>query len=259
MSSTREQALALCQPLTTALEGCRLTAYPDTGGKPTIGYGHTGPEVRLGQSITQEIANNDLAIDLATAADRLEAQCDKLDTLLDNHERAALIDFVFNLGADPGWTIWKVLRAGNLRLIPGQIQRFDHGIEHGVEVVIPGLEHRRTAEIVFWNTADQAAAVAVTQTVNAVPAPPSSYTRAIVTPPAPTPAPPLNTQSIAVKAGGAIAAAGAGLQQAHDIIAPHVSESHYFATAAAVCTGLVIVASVVGLIIHGEQAQARKT
>jgi len=37
-------------------EGCILTAYPDpaSGGDPwTIGYGHTGPEVSPGLTISQ--------------------------------------------------------------------------------------------------------------------------------------------------------------------------------------------------------------
>ena len=260
MPSTREAALALCQPLTAALEGCRLTAYPDTGGKLTIGYGHTGG-VRAGQVISQETADYLLGQDLDTAADALEkcVPATQLDTILDNHERAALYDFAFNLGDDPSWQINALLRAGNVNGARNQIPRFDHGMEGGKLVVIDGLEHRRQAEVIFFNTADQAAAVAVTQTANAVQAPSSGYTRAITTPPAPTPAPPGNTTSLVAKIGGGVAALGAGVQQVHDIIAPHVSESDYFASAAAVCTGVVIVAAVIGLIIHGEQAQARKT
>ena len=37
-------------------EGCRLSAYPDpaSGGEPwTIGYGHTGPEVTAGLTISR--------------------------------------------------------------------------------------------------------------------------------------------------------------------------------------------------------------
>ena len=48
-------------------EGCRLTAYPDpgTGGDPwTIGYGHTGPDVYLGVTITQAEADHLLKQDL---------------------------------------------------------------------------------------------------------------------------------------------------------------------------------------------------
>ena len=260
MPSTREAALALCQPLTAQLEGCRLTAYPDTGGKLTIGYGHTGG-VHEGETISQDTANYLLGSDLETAAEALErcVPSSRLDMSLDNHERAALIDFVFNLGADPSWTIWRLLKAGNVNGARDQIPRFDHGVVSGREVIIPGLEHRRTAEIIFWNTADAAAAVAVTQTANAVPAPSSGYTRALTTPPAPAPAPPGATQSLAVKIGGGVAALGAGVSQIHDIILPHVNEARVFATAATACTAAVIGCSVVGLVIHGNQAQARKT
>ena len=41
--------------LTEQFEGCRLTAYPDQGGVPTIGYGHTFG-VALGDTCTQEQA-----------------------------------------------------------------------------------------------------------------------------------------------------------------------------------------------------------
>ena len=51
-------------------EGCRLSAYPDpaSGGEPwTIGYGHTGPEVTAGLTISREQAERWLADDLAAA------------------------------------------------------------------------------------------------------------------------------------------------------------------------------------------------
>ena len=71
MPSTREAADALCQSLTAKLEGCRLTAYPDTGGKLTIGYGHTAL-VHASQTITQETADYLLREDLNIAANELE-------------------------------------------------------------------------------------------------------------------------------------------------------------------------------------------
>ena len=259
MSSTRDEALALCRLLTRQLEGCKLTAYQDTGGKWTIGYGHT--PARPGQIISQETANFLLGEDLDTAANEV-AKCvpeAQLTRILDNHELAALYDFAFNLGADPKWQIWKLLKAGDVNGARDQIPRFDHGMEGGKLVVIPGLEHRRTAEVIFWNTADFPAAVAVTTVPVAVPAPSSGYTRAIPTPPAPVPAPAGSTTSLAVKLGGGVAALGMGASQVHDIIAPHASEAAVFGTAAAVCTGVVIVAAVVGLLIHAEQAQARHT
>ncbi len=39
--------------LTKSFEGLRLEAYQDCAGNWTIGYGHTGPTVSAGQSITE--------------------------------------------------------------------------------------------------------------------------------------------------------------------------------------------------------------
>lgn len=43
--------------LTKNFEGCRLSAYADQGGVWTVGYGHTGPGVHAGLTITQDQAN----------------------------------------------------------------------------------------------------------------------------------------------------------------------------------------------------------
>ena len=45
-------------------EGCRLEAYKCPAGILTIGYGHTGSEVHLGQKITQEQAEKYLKQDI---------------------------------------------------------------------------------------------------------------------------------------------------------------------------------------------------
>ena len=80
-------------------EGLRLTAYPDpaTGGAPwTIGYGHTGPDVRPGLRITNAQAEQLLQADLDTAA----AVVDRAVTVeLTDRQRGALVSFVFNVGA----------------------------------------------------------------------------------------------------------------------------------------------------------------
>ena len=46
-------------------EGLRLTAYQDMVGVWTIGYGHTGPDVKAGLTITQQQAEQLLINDLA--------------------------------------------------------------------------------------------------------------------------------------------------------------------------------------------------
>ena len=105
--------------LTEGFEGVRLTAYPDpaTGGDPwTIGYGHTGPEVHSGMTITQEQAENYLMQDVAKAASDVNA---KVTVEITQNEFDALVDFAFNCGCGNlnNSTLLKKLNAGDLSLI----------------------------------------------------------------------------------------------------------------------------------------------
>ena len=80
-------------------EGCRLSAYPDpaSGGAPwTIGYGHTGPDVVPGRTITQQQADAFLQTDVADAACALERLLPGVSLL--PRQRDALISFCFNVG-----------------------------------------------------------------------------------------------------------------------------------------------------------------
>jgi len=54
----------LLAALLHVFESCRLTAYPDAGGIPTIGWGHTAG-VKLGDTCTREQADAWLAEDAA--------------------------------------------------------------------------------------------------------------------------------------------------------------------------------------------------
>lgn len=58
-----------CLALIKHFEGCRLDAYHDAVGAPTIGYGHTGG-VRRGVSITPKEADGLLRMDLNGAVGR---------------------------------------------------------------------------------------------------------------------------------------------------------------------------------------------
>lgn len=77
-------------------EGCRLSAYHDSVGIPTIGYGHT-KNVKMGQTITQAQAIEFLLQDLATYERAVN-----IYTPLYNwtqNEFDALVSFTFNCGA----------------------------------------------------------------------------------------------------------------------------------------------------------------
>ena len=82
-----------------AREGCRLTAYRDDVGVPTIGVGHTGragpPPVTMGMTITQQEAEAIFAADLAP----FEASvADAVSAPLTRNQFDALVSLAFNIG-----------------------------------------------------------------------------------------------------------------------------------------------------------------
>src|ERR1700760_1769829 len=81
--------------LTRSFEGLRLTAYQDSAGVWTIGYGHTGPEVHRGQCIDETQAEALLRADLASAV-----QCVRrvVRVNVSQHQFDALVDICYNAG-----------------------------------------------------------------------------------------------------------------------------------------------------------------
>lgn len=79
-----------------------LVGYPDEGGVPTVGYGHTGPGVYVGMTITQAQADAWLEEDIEEANEQA-AQLPEWASLNTACRRNAIIECVFNLG-DGHWT-----------------------------------------------------------------------------------------------------------------------------------------------------------
>jgi len=130
--------------LTENFEGLRLTAYPDpaTNGDPwTIGYGHTGPEVHKGMTITQEQAEELLMQDVKKVAATVNA---KVTTDITQEEFDALVDFVFNVGAGNfnASTLLKKVNAGDIHGAADEFLKWD--MAAGKHMV--GLLKRRHAE-----------------------------------------------------------------------------------------------------------------
>lgn len=122
-------------------EGCRLTAYQDSVGIWTIGYGHTGPLVVEGQTITEQEADGLLRHD-ARIAENCVA---KLVTVpLTQNEFDALCSFVFNLGCGNfrNSTLLRKLNAGDYDGAAAEFKRWDKA---GGQV-LAGLTRRREAE-----------------------------------------------------------------------------------------------------------------
>lgn len=127
--------------LTESFEGCKLTAYQDTRGRWTIGYGHTGPEVVEGLVWTQARAEAELASDYAESV----ATVNRVVTIsLNQNEFDALVDFDFNDGEGnfEKSTLLKDLNAGNITAAAEQFDRWDYS----AGVVVAGLLRRRQAE-----------------------------------------------------------------------------------------------------------------
>jgi lysozyme len=82
-----------------AREGCRLSAYRDSAGVPTIGVGHTGragpPPVALGMTITRNEAEAIFAADLAPFE---AAVLRAVAAPLTQNQFDALVSLAFNIG-----------------------------------------------------------------------------------------------------------------------------------------------------------------
>jgi lysozyme len=238
------------------VEECRLVAYQDSKLVWTIGIGHTGPEVKRGLTITRAVADQMLADDLKIAARRLALKVNetRLDSL-DEHQYAALLSFVFNLGiAD--WTIWKTINAGKLNEVPAQLMRFNKiKTDSGRVITLPGLTNRRAAEVALWNTPDLMTAVSIATLPGTI-LPPSSETRAAETPPTELPSKPLGGASLATKAVGLVTATGAAATQINQLVSPH-SDIELYAKVSAVLIGVIIVCGVIALFISHRQEASR--
>lgn len=121
-------------------EGLRLSAYLDSVGIPTIGYGHT-QNVHVGDICSMEQAENWLKEDI-----RIAERCvGKLVTVsLVQGEFDALCSFVFNLGCGRlrGSTLLRKLNSGDYDGAAAEFKRWNKA--GGEE--LDGLTRRRIAE-----------------------------------------------------------------------------------------------------------------
>ena len=133
--------------LTESFEGCKLTAYQDSVGVWTIGYGTTGPDVYEGLTITQAQAEGLLADRIALAASCVNTA---ITVQLTQPEFDALVDFTYNLGcrAFCNSTMRRLINEGNMAAAAVQFDSWDHA---GGKVVA-GLLRRRQAETTEFNS-----------------------------------------------------------------------------------------------------------
>jgi GH24 family phage-related lysozyme (muramidase) len=143
-SGKQEDNLQPAIDLIKKFEGCRLEAYLCPAGVWTIGYGHTGPNVKAGLKITQADAEALLLSDVERFARAVDTWI-KVD--LTNNQRCALISFTFNvgIGALQESTLRKRLNNGEdaVKTAMEELPRWNKGDGK----ILEGLVRRRRAEL----------------------------------------------------------------------------------------------------------------
>jgi lysozyme len=128
-------------------EGKRNAVYLDSVGVPTVGYGHTGPEVHLGDTWT------DIQVEEAFAKD-----LDEFETAINQNVRVALtqsqfdalVSFAYNVGvrAFESSTMLRYINAGEMGAAALEFNRWH---------IPPEITARRNAEKAqFMGTAFEA-------------------------------------------------------------------------------------------------------
>lgn len=126
-------------------EGLKFTAYHDVAGILTIGHGHTGRDVKLGQTINKAEAERLLRIDIHDA----EQSVNKLVRVsLNQNQYDALVSLVFNIGtyAFNQSTLLAKLNTGDYNGASEQFLFWNKITKNGVKQVSTGLANRRQAE-----------------------------------------------------------------------------------------------------------------
>ena len=129
-------------------EGCETTAYQDSVGVWTIGFGHT-KGVEEGQTCSIEDAESMLADEM----DEYEGYINNMVKVeLQQHEFDALVAWVYNLGPTNlgESTMLKVLNEGQFDRVPDEMNRWTRA---GGKI-LEGLVRRRQAESLMFQDLD---------------------------------------------------------------------------------------------------------
>lgn len=126
-------------------EGLSLEAYKDIAGVLTIGYGHTGADVFVGQRIALDQAHDLLVEDVREAEDAINRLVKKP---LKQNQFDALVSFVFNVGAGAfnRSTALKRLNAGDYVGAAEALTWWNKARVDGELRPVRGLIRRRAAE-----------------------------------------------------------------------------------------------------------------
>ena len=133
-------AVALVIPVVTYYEGKVNRTYVDPVGVLTSCYGHTGPELKPGQTFTDEQCLAQLEADLTKHAIALD--CVRVP--LTDGQKAAFLSFAFNVG-NGAFCSSTLVRRANTGDMPGACAELSKWVYAGGKQ-LPGLVKRRAAE-----------------------------------------------------------------------------------------------------------------
>ena len=123
-------------------EGCKLTSYICPAGVLTIGYGHTGKDVKPNQTITKKKAICLLKKDLA----RFERHVQSYNYIYEwtDNEFSALVSFAFNIGNIDQLTAYGTRTRSQIRSAMVKYVKANGK-------TLAGLVKRRKAELKLFN------------------------------------------------------------------------------------------------------------
>lgn len=150
-----------CEALIKSFETCQLQAYlPTPNDRPTIGWGSTGPDIRLGMTWTQDQADARFDRDLTAFAVGVTHELAGAPTTQAQFD--ALVSFAYNVGLDDDHdgkaeglgdsTLLRLHKAGDYAGAQAQFARWNK--QRGV--VLNGLTRRRAAEAALYGDDDGA-------------------------------------------------------------------------------------------------------
>lgn len=119
----------------------------------TIGWGHSGPDVKKNDTVSYESAEFLLSNDLARFAKALNTLCKETNVELNQNQFDALISFSYNTGthALSNSTLWKHLENGEIDKASAQFERWVYA--SGVKST--ALVTRRAQERKLFDTKDE--------------------------------------------------------------------------------------------------------
>lgn len=125
-------------------EGCRLQAYPDLVNQWTIGFGHSGPDVKPGMVISKEKAEELLLGDIRAFSNRVESI---VHSGLNDNQFSAAVCFAYNIREWATTPIFGLLSRGDVDEAKKHWLLYDKKTLGGQKIEIVGLKRRRQAEL----------------------------------------------------------------------------------------------------------------